>query len=135
MDLSKSIAASTSGLRAQAAKMRVISENIANEGSTGSTATEDPYRRRVPTFKALVDRESGVTKVEVDKIKADKSDFKQIYKPGHPAADANGYVRMPNVDGVVEQADMRDAQRAYEANINAIEAARSMTSKTIDLIR
>lgn len=135
MDASKSIAVSASGLRAQSMRMRIIAENVANQDSTGATANDDPYRRRVPTFKALVDRETGATTVVVDKIKDDKSDFVRVYKPGHPAADAQGYVRMPNVNTLVEQADMKDAERAYEANVNAIEAARSITARTIDLLR
>lgn len=135
MDINKSVAVSAAGLKAQSMRMRVIAENIANQDSVASAPGGDPYRRRVPTFKAVVDRKLGATSVVVDNIKTDKSDFGRVYKPGHPAADAQGYIRTPNVSGIVEQADMQNAQRSYEANLNAIEAARSMTARTIDLLR
>jgi flagellar basal-body rod protein FlgC len=135
MDINKSVAVSAAGLKAQSMRMRVIAENIANQDSVATSPGADPYRRRVPTFKAVVDRELGATSVVVDKIRGDKSDFRREYSPGHPAADAQGYIRTPNVNGLVEQADMQNAQRSYEANLNAIEAARSMTARTIDLLR
>ena len=94
-----------------------------------------PYRRRVPAFRAEVDKASGATEVSVTGIKSDRSDFPRTYQPGHPAADANGYVLMPNVNALTEAADMKAAQRSYEANLNAIEAARSLTMRTIDLLK
>ena len=94
-----------------------------------------PYRRRVASFAAAVDRANGANGVKVRSIETDNSDFVRIYQPGHPAADASGYVLKPNVNGLVEAADMKAAQHSYEANLNAIEAAKSMTMRTIDLLK
>ena len=135
MSLDSSIGISASGLRAQTLRMRVIAENLANAGSVSDTPGGDPYRRKVPTFKAAVNREDGSTSVEVTGITTDRSDFTRVHQPGNPAADADGYVKMPNVNSLVESADMKSAQRSYEANLNAIEAARSLTMRTIDLLK
>ena len=123
----------TSALRAQQARMRIIAENIANAGSTSKTAGGDPYRRQIPVFKPVqVDGGEGV---RMTKVTPDNSAFKLEYEPGHPSADAGGYVKMPNVDPLVEALDMREAQRAYEANLNVIETARNMDMRTLDLLR
>ncbi|MCB2014757.1 MAG: flagellar basal body rod protein FlgC [Sphingobium sp.] len=135
MDLENSVGVSASGLRAQSLRMRVIAENLANTDSVAETPGGAPYRRRVPAFRAEVDKASGATEVSVTGIKSDRSDFPRTYQPGHPAADANGYVLMPNVNALTEAADMKAAQRSYEANLNAIEAARSLTMRTIDLLK
>jgi len=135
MDLEKSVGVSASGLRAQSLRMRVIAENLANTDSVSQQPGGDPYRRRVPTFRAQVDKASGATEVNVTGIKGDSSDFPRVYQPGNPAADANGYVLMPNVNALTEAADMKAAQRSYEANLNAIEAARALTLRTIDLLK
>ena len=127
----QSIAASA--LRAEQGRMRIIAENIANANSTSRTPGGDPYRRQVPVFRpVMVDGGQGVKMVKVD---PDKSDFKSEYEPGHPSADSKGYVKMPNVDPLVEALDMREAQRAYEANLNVIETARAMDMRTLDLLR
>ncbi|MCJ8158670.1 flagellar basal body rod protein FlgC [Sphingomonas sp. LaA6.9] len=135
MDLKSSIGVSASGLRAQSLRMRVIAENLANQDSVARTAGGDPYRRRVATFKAEVDRNTGATNVTVKSIEGDKTAFQQVYQPGNPAANAQGYVLRPNVNGLIETADMKAAQRSYEANLNAIEAARGLTMRTIDLLK
>ena len=135
MSLDNSIGISAAGLRAQSLRMRVIAENLANANSVADTPGGDPYRRKVPTFKAAMDRDTGTTSVEITGIAADRSDFKRVHQPGNPAADADGYVKMPNVNSLVESADMKSAQRSYEANLNAIEAARSLTMRTIDLLK
>lgn len=135
MDLETSVGVSASGLRAQSLRMRVIAENLANTDSVAQQPGGDPYRRRVPTFRAQVDKASGATEVNVTGIEGDRSDFPRVYQPGNPAADANGYVLMPNVNALTEAADMKAAQRSYEANLNAIEAARSLTLRTIDLLK
>ncbi|GAB5349270.1 flagellar basal body rod protein FlgC [Alteriqipengyuania sp. 357] len=135
MPLDSSIGISASGLRAQTLRMRVIAENLANASSVSETPGGDPYRRKVPTFRAAVNREDGSTSVEVTGIATDRSDFTRVHQPGNPAADADGYVKMPNVNSLVESADMKSAQRSYEANLNAIEAARSLTMRTIDLLK
>lgn len=134
MDLKTSIGVSASGLRAQSLRMRIIAENLANADSVAKTPGGNPYRRRVATFQAEVDKATGGTMVKVDSIVGDKSDFNRIYQPGNPAADASGYVLQPNVNNLIETADMKAAQRSYEANLNAIESARDMTMRTLDLI-
>ena len=135
MDFLKSIAIAASGLRAQAGRMRVISENVANADSTAPRAGANPYRRKIPTFRAEMDRALDATVVALGPVRTDPSDFRTRYEPGHPAADANGYVRYPNVNSVVEMTDMRDAQRSYEANLNVIGATRRMLQRTIDILR
>lgn len=135
MDLQASLGVSASGLRAQSLRMRVIAENLANQDSVAQTPGGDPYRRRVASFAAQVDKATGATEVKVQGIETDKSDFTRVYQPGHPAADKDGYVLKPNVNGLVETADMKAAQRSYEANLNAIEAAKSLTMRTIDLLK
>lgn len=134
-ELGNSIEVSASGLRAQALRMRVIAENLANSDSVATTPQGDPYRRRVATFAAEVDRASGARQVAVKAIAADASAFGRVYQPGNPAADAQGYVAQPNVDPLIEAADMKSAQRSYEANLNAIESARGMTMRTVDLLK
>jgi len=122
-----------SALRAQQARMRIIAENIANANSTARTPGGDPYQRQVPIFKpTMVDGGQGVS---MAKVEPDKTAFKNEYDPGNPAADARGYVKMPNVDSLVEALDMKEAQRAYEANLNVIETARAMQSRTLDILR
>ena len=135
MDLKTTMAVSASGLRAHSLRMRVIAENLANADSVARTPGGDPYRRRLPTFSSEVDRQTGAAGVKVDSIQSDKSDFQRVYQPGSPAADANGYVKKPNVNTLVEGADMKAAQRSYEANLSAIEAAKSLTMRTIDLLK
>jgi len=122
-----------SALRAQQARMRVIAENLANSDSTSRTAGGDPYRRQVPVFEpSAVDGGEGV---RLSRVVSDNSDFRTEYAPGHPGADAKGYVKLPNVDPLIEALDMREAQRAYEANLNVIETARAMDSRTLDILR
>lgn len=135
MDLKSSIGVSASALRAQSLRMRVIAENLANADSVAATPGGDPYRRRVATFAAEADRASGALGVTVRGIAADASAFGRVYQPGHPAADAGGYLLKPNVNGLVETTDMKAAQRSYEANLSAIEAAKSLTMRTIDLLK
>jgi flagellar basal-body rod protein FlgC len=135
MDITKSMATAASGMRVQTDRMRVIAENIANASSTAERVGGSPYRRQVVTFQDAVDEATGAGIVKVDRIVRDKSDFRLSYNPGHPAADEKGYVQMPNVNPLIEMTDMREAQRAYEANLNVIDAARSMMARTLDLLR
>lgn len=135
MDLVKSMIIAASGLKAQSGRMRVISENIANANSTGKAPGEDPYRRKIVSFESHLDRNLNASLVKVGRPQMDRSDFTLSYQPGHPAADENGYVKMPNVNSLIESMDMREAQRSYEANLNLIEASRRMLSRTIDLLR
>jgi flagellar basal-body rod protein FlgC len=135
MDFLKSIAIAASGLRAQAGRMRVISENIANADSTAQAPGTDPYRRRIPTFRAEMDRTLDAQTVAMGRVRTDPSDFRLKHEPGHPAADANGNVRYPNVNPLIEMTDMREAQRSYEANINVIGATRRMIQRTLEILR
>jgi flagellar basal-body rod protein FlgC len=134
MDFLKSIAIAASGLRAQAGRMRVISENIANADSTAQRPGGDPYRRRIPTFSTEVDRALDANVVALGRVRTDQSDFRARYEPGHPAADARGYVKYPNVNALTEMTDMRDAQRSYEANLNVIGATRRMIQRTLAIL-
>ena len=127
------MAVASSALRAQQSRMRIIAENIANAESTARTAGGTPYRRQIPVFEAR--NVDGATGVALAQVKPDQSDFRMDYDPSHPAANADGYVMRPNVDTLVEAMDMREAQRAYEANLNVIETARSMESRTLDILK
>jgi flagellar basal-body rod protein FlgC len=124
-----------SAMTAQTLRLRTISENIANANSTAATAGADPYRRKLVTFKNVLDRETGSSVVKVDRIVPDAAPFELKYMPGHPAADGNGYVRMPNVNPLVEMGDLREAQRSYQANIDVIDATNTMISHAIDMLR
>ena len=124
-----------SGLEAQSSRLRVIAENMANAQSTGRPPGSDPYTRRVITFETELDEAAGMNRVRVAGIDPQRSPFRIEHIPGHPAADAQGNVRLPNVDLVVEAADMREANRSYEANLQAIRQAREMITMTIDLLR
>ena len=135
MDFLKSMAIAASGLRAQTSRMRVISENIANADSTAQRPGGDPYRRKIPTFRSEIDRALDANVIGMGRVRADPTDFRTKYEPGHPSADANGYVKYPNVNSLVEMTDMREAQRSYEANLNVIGATRRMIQRTIDLLR
>ncbi len=135
MDLFKSIIVAASGLRAQSGRMKVVAENLANADSTAERAGADPYRRKVPTFQARMDRELEVKTVELGRVRPDQSAFRSRFDPGHPAADASGQVKLPNVNSLIETMDLREAQRSYEANLNVITSARRMIQRTIDILR
>ncbi len=135
MDISKAIAISASGMDAQTARLRVIAENLANQDSTGSTPGAEPYRRKTISFEDRLDKAIGVDTVRVRNVGTDKSDLPKRYDPSHPAADAEGYVRTPNVNSFVEIMDMREAQRGYSANLNVMEVTRTMLTRTIDLLK
>jgi flagellar basal-body rod protein FlgC len=134
VDFLKSIAIAASGLRAQAGRMRIISENIANADSTAQQPGGDPYRRKIATFRSEMDRALDASTVSLGRVRTDQSSFRMKLEPGNPAADANGYVRYPNVNPLVEMTDMRDAQRSYEANLNVITATRRMIQRTLAIL-
>jgi flagellar basal-body rod protein FlgC len=135
MDLMKSIKIAAAGMRVQGARLKVISENIANADSLSPVPGGDPYRRKVVTFENALDRSLGTDLVRVRNIDTDQSEFRKNYDPGHPAADKSGYVRMPNVNALVEMMDMREAQRSYEANLRIIDVSKKLVARTIDLLR
>ena len=135
MDFLKSMAIAASGLRAQSGRMRVIAENIANAESTAQRPGGNPYRRKIPTFRSEMDRALEAQTMTMGKVRQDPSEFRTKYEPGHPAADANGYVKYPNVNSLVEMTDMREAQRSYEANLNVIGATRRMIQRTLEILK
>ncbi|MFN8947623.1 MAG: flagellar basal body rod protein FlgC [Alphaproteobacteria bacterium] len=135
MDMMKSMLIAASGMKAQAERWRVIAENLANASSTGTKPGEEPYRRKVPVFQSELDNVTRTETIRVKKITRDMSPFREQYMPGHPAADARGYVKLPNVNSLIETMDMREAQRAYEANLSVIDNTRAMLSRTVDLLR
>mgnify|MGYP001465295568 CR=1 FL=1 len=126
-------AVAVSALRAQQARMRIIAENLANADSTSKTAGGDPYRRQAPVFKPS--KVAGAQGVRMTKVEPDQSPFRQEYEPGNPSADAKGYVKLPNVDSLVEIMDMREAQRSYEADLSVMESTKQMLAKTVDLLK
>jgi flagellar basal-body rod protein FlgC len=134
-DMSAALGVAASGLRAQTARMKVIAENIANANSTGTQPGAAPYTRQIPVFGQVLDRETGTSQVRMTGVQRDAAEFRLRYDPNHPAADGQGMVRLPNVNTLVESMDMREAQRAYEANLNVVESARAMLTRTIDLLR
>ncbi|WP_374653758.1 flagellar basal body rod protein FlgC [Phenylobacterium sp.] len=127
------LAIAATALRAQQARMRVIAENMANANSVSRQPGGDPYRRQIPVFTPYkTDAGQGV---RVARVEPDRKDFRSVYDPSHPSADAKGYVKLPNVDTLVEALDMKEAQRAYEANLNVIETARAMEQRTLDILK
>jgi flagellar basal-body rod protein FlgC len=132
--LDTSIGVAASGLRAQSMRFRVVSENLANAEATGMRPGADPYRRKTVSFAAELDN-AGAARVVLKRIGADPSPFRLENRPGDPAASPAGIVKLPNVNPIVEMADMREASRGYEANLQVIKQAREMISMTIDLLR
>src|SRR4051812_33423516 len=126
MDLATSMVVAASGMRAQSTRMRIIAENIANANSTSSVPGVDPYRRKIATMKSEFDRELDANLVKAGKPLADTSQFRTQYDPGNPAADKQGYIKLPNVDSLVEIMDMREAQRSYEADLTVMDASKTM---------
>jgi flagellar basal-body rod protein FlgC len=133
--LSAALKVAGSGLGAQSERLRVVSENLANAQSTGSTPGSDPYRRKTISFVSELDRESGASLVNINSIDRDHSDFPVEFQPGNEAADDKGYVKMPNVNVLIEMADMTEANRSYQANLQVVKQARDLISMTIDLMR
>jgi flagellar basal-body rod protein FlgC len=134
VDLKDAMNISASGMKAQGQRLRVISENLANSSSTSQTPGGEPYRRKVLTFGNVLDRTLNAQLVKVKSIGPDRSDFELKFDPQHPAANADGYVMLPNVNGIIEMADMREAQRSYEANVSVIETSRAMINRTLEIL-
>jgi flagellar basal-body rod protein FlgC len=133
--LLSSAKSAAAGLFAQSSRMRVVSENIANASTTGKTPGSDPYQRKTISFESEMDYKSGADLVKIDEIARDETPFQTEYMPGNPAADDKGMVKMPNVNMLVELADMREASRSYTANTQVIKQVRELVSMTIDLMR
>lgn len=133
--LQASMSVASSGLEAQSTRMRIVSENLANATATGRAAGADPYQRKTVTFDAAMDRAAGAQLVKVKEVGVDRTPFRVEYEPGHPAADKAGYVKLPNVNMLIEMADMREVNRSYEANLQVVKQVRSMLGMTVDLLR
>ena len=133
-DLSAALQISASGMRAQSSRIRIVSENLANANSTAETPGADPYRRQVPVFASHLDREIRANLVEVNRVALDPSAFSLRFDPSHPAADEQGYIKLPNVNPLVEMMDMREAQRSYEANLGALDTVRTMAGATLRIL-
>jgi flagellar basal-body rod protein FlgC len=135
MDISRALDISAAGMTVQTARLRVIAENLANQDTTGSTPGAPPYRRKTVTFANLMDHSAGVDLVQVANVGHDQSDFPLRYDPSHPAADARGYVRTPNVNSFIEVMDMREAERSYNANLAVMQSTRGMLERTIEYLK
>jgi flagellar basal-body rod protein FlgC len=135
MEIDKALGIAASGMQAQTTRLRVIAENLANQDSTGSTPGADPYRRKTVTFGSTVDKQLDANVVTVKQVGVDPSDFAQRYDPSNPAANAQGYVKLPNVNSIIEVMDMREAERSYNANLAVMQTTRGMLTRTIDLLK
>lgn len=133
-DINNAMQIAAAGLRAQSARIRVTSENIANANSTATAADLDPYRRQVPVFSTYLDKATGAHMVELSGVSLDPSQFELRFEPNHPAANGEGYIALPNVNPLVEMMDLREAQRSYEANLGALDTMRSMASSTLRIL-
>lgn len=135
MDLDKALSISARGMDVQTTRLRVIAENLANQDTTGSTPGADGYRRKTVTFQNMFDRQLGMQAVRVKQVGRDAGDLQMRYDPSNPAANTDGYVKVPNVNSLVELMDMREAERSYSANLSVMQATRSMLTRTIDLLK
>ncbi len=135
MSLEKVLGIAASGMTVQAARLRIVAENIANAQSLGDTPGGDPYRRKMISFKTVLDQNIGAQVVRVDQVFFDTSEFGRKHDPAHPAADKAGFVKMPNVKPLIEMMDLRESQRSYEANLSVIGVAKRMLQGTIDILR
>ena len=135
MDLFRTFRISASGMDAQALRLRVVAENLANRDTTATTPEGNPYRRKTVTFENKLDRALGAETVRVKQVGRDQSEFGTRFEPGHPAADENGYVKVPNVNSFIEMMDMREAQRGFSANLSVLEVTRGMLTRAIELLR
>lgn len=134
-NLTVSADVAASGMRVQAERLKVIAQNMANADSVSTTPGGEPYRRQVVSFQNYIDQETGAQMVRVDKVVKDDSPFEKKYTPNHPAADAQGYISLPNVNPLIEMMDMKEAQRAYDANLNMVKTAREMNSSVLDILK
>jgi flagellar basal-body rod protein FlgC len=134
-ELMSAMTAAATGLRAQTVRIRISAENLANADTTAATPGGDPYRRKAPVFRTMYDRAAGIDTVKVTGTRLDQSPFQEKYDPSHPAANTEGYVKLSNVSALTEMADLREAQRAYEANLNVVESSRAMMLGVIQLLK
>jgi len=135
MKLEDAVKIASAGMHAQSARVKTAAQNLANSDSLATQPGGEPYQRRTVSFREALDRDSGLSLVEVNRYGVDKSGFEKRYDPSHPAADGAGYVKLPNVEPLVELMDMREAQRTYEANLQAMSLTRTMVSQTLNLLK
>ena len=135
MDFSNSLDIAAAGMKVQGARLRVIAENVANADTTATAPGGEPYRRKTILFESEFNKLLETELVGIKGIETDKGEFKRDYRPEHPAADAEGYVLMPNVSTLIEMTDMREAQRSYEANLRVMRTVRSMLEQTVGILR
>ena len=135
MDISRALDISAAGMSAQTMRLRVIADNLANQDTTGSSPGGKPYQRKTVTFANRMDSALGIETVQVARVGRDQSEFPMRYDPSHPAADARGYVRTPNVNSFIEVMDMREAERSYQANLAVMQSTRGMLQRTIDFLK
>ncbi|MEK7266589.1 MAG: flagellar basal body rod protein FlgC [Pseudomonadota bacterium] len=133
-DLNTALAISASGMKAQSGRIRIVAENLANANSTASAPGLDPYRRQVPVFSTYLDNDADANMVRMSRIELDPTAFALKFDPSHPAANAEGYVQLPNVNPLIEMMDLREAQRSYEANLGALDQVRSMAAATLRIL-
>lgn len=134
MELKNSMNIAVSGMKAQEMRLRVVAENIANADSLATTPGGEPYRRKLIEFSNIVDPRTKVSLLNVKRISRAQGELKVNFDPSHPAADKNGYVKMPNVNRFIETMDMKEAQRSFSANLEVLEASRSMLRNTVNLL-
>lgn len=127
-DLANALSISASGMRAQAARLRVVTENVANTDTPG-------FRRKLLTFQEFTDRASGLELVEAGRVGLDRTERERVFDPSHPLADASGHYTGSNVNAIVEIADAREAQRSFEANLRMFDQARQMARSALDLLK
>ena len=135
MDLTNALNISAAGMDAQNTRLQVIAENIANADTTGTTPGAEPYHRQTVTFSDQMDQATGMPLVEVSQIGTDPSPDPTKYEPGNPAADGQGFVKLPNVNEMVEIMDMQQAERSYSANLAVLQTSRTMLSRTLVLLQ
>ena len=133
--LSKISATAASGMRAQGDRLRIVSENLANSSSTSQTSGGDPYQRKTISFESALDPKTRAAIVQAASVDRDQTDFTLRYDPSHPAADKNGYIKMPNVNPLIEMSNMREAARSYEANLAMLDKARDMRQQLVELLK
>jgi flagellar basal-body rod protein FlgC len=134
-DLTKASVIAISGMKAQSKRSLIVAENMANADSLPSSPSDTPYRRKVITFRNVLDKKLGVDVVKVHKIDVDRSEFQKKYDPKHPAADSKGYVLTPNVNPLIELMDLKESQRSYEANLDVVSVSKTMLTRTVDMLK
>lgn len=135
MDFDSTLHISAAGMQAQTLRLRVIAENLPNQDTTGASPGADAYRRKTVSFENRMDRGLGVPTVRVKQIGHDNGELPLRYDPSNPAANADGYVKLPNVNTIIETMDMRAAERGYSANLAVMQATRGMQTRTLDLLK